>query len=223
MTTTHFRNCNLCEAMCGIEIETENGVITTIIGDKKDTFSRGHICPKAVAMKDIYEDPNRLKKPVKRTPDGWKTISWEEAYSEVVSKLKDIQARYGNNAVGVYQGNPSIHNMGTTMNSPTFFRQLKTKNMFSATSTDQLPHHFAAWLMFGHPLLLPIPFAYRVLSLQISLQILSRSSTSAQAVLVLQFAADGKVSERMIPFVTAFVDGVDLTAKRITVDWQSDY
>ncbi len=157
MTTTHYRNCNLCEAMCGIEIKTEGGVITTIIGDKNDPFSRGHICPKAVAMKDIYEDPNRLKKPVKRTPDGWKTISWEEAYSEVVSKLKDIQSRYGNNAVGVYQGNPSIHNMGTTMNSPTFFRQLKTKNMFSATSTDQLPHHFAAWLMFGHPLLLPIP------------------------------------------------------------------
>lgn len=157
MTTTHFRNCNLCEAMCGIEIKTEDGVITTIAGDKNDPFSRGHICPKAVAMKDIYEDPNRLKKPVKRTPDGWKTISWAEAYGEVVSKLKDIQSRYGNNAVGVYQGNPSIHNMGTTINSPTFFRLLKTKNMFSATSTDQLPHHFAAWLMFGHPLLLPIP------------------------------------------------------------------
>lgn len=157
MTTYHYRNCNLCEAMCGIEIQTENGVITTITGDKNDPFSRGHICPKAVAMKDIYTDPNRLKKPVKKTAEGWQQISWDEAFEEVVSKIKDIQSRYGNNAVGVYQGNPSIHNIGTTMNSPTFFRLLKTKNMFSATSTDQLPHHFAAWLMFGHPLLLPVP------------------------------------------------------------------
>ena len=59
MTTTHYRTCNLCEAMCGLEIKTENGSITTIAGDKNDAFSRGHICPKAVAMKDIYEDPNR--------------------------------------------------------------------------------------------------------------------------------------------------------------------
>ncbi len=157
MTTTHYRTCNLCEAMCGLEIKTENGTITTIAGDKNDAFSRGHICPKAVAMKDIYEDPNRLKTPVKRTADGWKPISWEAAYSEIVDKLKDIQAKHGNNAVGVYQGNPSIHNLGTTLFSPSFFRLLKTKNMFSATSTDQLPHHFAALLMFGHYFLLPIP------------------------------------------------------------------
>lgn len=43
-------------------------------------LARGHICPKAVALQDIYEDPNRLKKPLKRTADGWKEISWEAAF-----------------------------------------------------------------------------------------------------------------------------------------------
>ncbi len=157
MTTTHFRTCNLCEAMCGLEIRVENSVIMTIAGDKKDPFSRGHICPKAVAMKDIYNDPNRLKTPVRRTADGWEAISWSEAFAEIVEKTRAIQTKYGNNAVGVYQGNPSIHNWGTTLNSANFFRLLRTKNMFSATSADQLPHHFAAWQMFGHPMLLPIP------------------------------------------------------------------
>lgn len=48
-------------------------------------------------------------------------------------------------------------------------------------------------------------------------------STGPQTVLVLGYEADGKAQERMIPFVSAYVDGVDLQARRITVDWQPDY
>ncbi|GAB3505937.1 molybdopterin oxidoreductase family protein [Emticicia fontis] len=143
--------------MCGLEIKVEDGKVIKIEGDKNDPFSRGHICPKAVALKDIYEDPNRLKFPLKRTADGWQQISWEDAFEEVISRIKEIQAKYGNNAVGMYQGNPSVHNLGTSMNSPGLARALHTKNLFSATSADQLPHHFAAWQMFGHPMLMPIP------------------------------------------------------------------
>jgi anaerobic selenocysteine-containing dehydrogenase len=143
--------------MCGLEIKTEGQAILSISGDAQDPFSRGHICPKAVALKDIYEDLNRLRSPVKRTPQGWEPISWEEAMETIVSRIQGIQQEYGKNAVGLYQGNPSIHNLGTTMNSPIFARSLGSKSIFSATSTDQLPHHFASWLMFGHPMLIPIP------------------------------------------------------------------
>ena len=155
---THFRACNLCEAICGLEITVnENNEILTINGDKKDPFSRGHICPKAVGLKDIYLDKNRLKQPVRRTETGWETISWDEAFDEVASKLKAIQAQYGKDAVGIYQGNPSVHNSGTLLSAPALLRALGTKNRFSATSADQLPHHFVSSLMFGHPLLLPVP------------------------------------------------------------------
>jgi anaerobic selenocysteine-containing dehydrogenase len=155
---THFRACNLCEAICGLEITVnDQNEILTIKGDEKDPFSRGHICPKAVGMKDIYLDKNRLKQPVRRTSTGWEVISWEEAFTEVTAKFKAIQAQHGKDAVGVYQGNPSVHNSGTLLSAPGFLRALGTKNRFSATSADQLPHHFAAWQMFGHPLLLPIP------------------------------------------------------------------
>ena len=143
--------------MCGLEIKLENGQITSIAGDKNDPFSRGHICPKAVALKDIYEDPNRLKTPMKRTPQGWQAISWTEAMDAVVEGIQSIQQKYGNNAVALYQGNPSIHNLGTTLNSPAFAKSLRSKNLYSATSTDQLPHHYASWQLFGHPLLVPIP------------------------------------------------------------------
>jgi anaerobic selenocysteine-containing dehydrogenase len=143
--------------MCGLEIKHENGQITSIAGDKQDPFSRGHICPKAVALKDIYEDPNRLRSPLRRTAQGWEKISWPEAITEVVAGIQRIQAQYGHNAVAMYQGNPSIHNLGTVMNAPVFAKSLRSKNLYSATSTDQLPHHYASWQLFGHPLLIPIP------------------------------------------------------------------
>ena len=157
MSDIHYRACNLCEAICGIEIKLENNVITSIAGDKNDPFSRGHVCPKAVALKDVYEDANRLKMPMKRTGDEWREISWEAAFDEIETKVKDIQTRFGRNAIAVFQGNPSVHNFGTLLNSGELLKSLKTQNNYSATSVDQLPHHFAAWTMFGHPLLMPIP------------------------------------------------------------------
>ncbi len=157
MSEKHYRNCNLCEAICGIEITHEGGKILSITGDKLDPFSRGHICPKAVALKDIYEDPNRLKTPVMRTENGWREIGWEEAFDETAARILDIQGRFGRDAVAVYQGNPTVHNLGTMLNSRELLKAVKTKNNYSATSVDQLPHHFASWAMFGHPFLIPVP------------------------------------------------------------------
>lgn len=157
MSEVHYRTCNICEAICGIEIKHEKGKVLSIAGDKNDPFSRGHICPKAVALKDIDEDPNRLKFPVKRTASGWQQISWDEAFGEIAARINETQTRYGRNSVAVYQGNPSVHNLGTMLNGRRLLKSLKTKNNFSATSVDQLPHHFAGWAMFGHPLLIPIP------------------------------------------------------------------
>jgi anaerobic selenocysteine-containing dehydrogenase len=153
----HYRNCNLCEAICGVEITHEDGKILSIVGDKLDPFSRGHICPKAVALKDIYEDTDRLRRPVRKVDGAWQEIGWDEAFDEVSGRLRGIQDRYGRDAVAVYQGNPSVHNLGTMLNSRELLKALKTKNNFSATSVDQLPHHFASWAMFGHPFLIPIP------------------------------------------------------------------
>ena len=157
MQNKHYRNCNLCEAICGIEITHEDGNIISIAGDKLDPFSRGHICPKAVALRDIYEDPNRLRTPVRRTADGWQEIDWAEAFDETAKRMSEIQSKFGRDAVAVYQGNPTVHNLGTMLNSRDLLKALGTKNNYSATSVDQLPHHFASWAMLGHPFLIPIP------------------------------------------------------------------
>ena len=153
----HYRNCNLCEAICGIEITGEAERHLNIRGDKDDPFSRGYICPKAVALQDFHFDTDRLRHPVRRTPTGWQRMAWDEAFNEVAKNLKGIYAEYGRNSIATYLGNPVVHNYGALLFAPPFLRSLHTRNRFSATSVDQLAHHLAAYLMFGHQLLLPVP------------------------------------------------------------------
>ncbi|MCO7596807.1 MULTISPECIES: molybdopterin oxidoreductase family protein [Pseudomonas] len=161
-TTLHHRACHLCEAICGLNIELAHEAdgrvrIASIKGDPHDPFSRGHICPKAVALQDIQDDPDRLRQPHRRVGGGWQPIAWDEAFALAADRLWSIQQAHGRNAVAVYQGNPSVHNYGLMTHSNYFLGLLKTRNRFSATSVDQLPHHLASYLMYGHGLLLPVP------------------------------------------------------------------
>ncbi len=153
----HFRTCTLCEAMCGVVIEVEQGHVASIRGDRDDPFSRGHVCPKAMGLKDLHEDPDRLRRPVRRSGTAWTEIDWEDALDETGRRLREIQDAHGRDAVAIYQGNPTVHNYGTMLFSPAFTRTLRSKNTYSATSVDQLPHMLASYLMFGHQLMIPIP------------------------------------------------------------------
>ncbi len=154
---THFRTCNLCEAMCGIDIKHDGQQVLSIKGDKDDPFSQGYICPKATALQDLHEDPDRLRHPVERTADGWKQISWSEALDKVAAGIQAVQQQYGQNAFGVYLGNPNVHNMGGMLTIKHLLHSLKTRSRFSATSVDQLPHHIVSMHLFGHMLRIPVP------------------------------------------------------------------
>ncbi|WP_334059878.1 molybdopterin oxidoreductase family protein [Alteromonas sp. S005] len=158
----HYSTCTLCEAMCGIEVATKGRQILSIKGDKDNPFSQGYSCPKASALKDLYDDPDRLKQPVKRVSleggeSEWEEITWDEAFDLVANNLHSIQQAHGNNAVGVYLGNPNAHNMGSILFGPYFYRALKSHNRYSATSVDQLPHHIVSRRLFGHISQIPIP------------------------------------------------------------------
>ena len=159
---THHRVCHLCEAMCGLVIRTEGDTVTDIRGDKDDPLSRGHVCPKAVALQDIHEDPDRLRKPLKRirtAPGEYQhvEIEWSEALDLAANALASTIEKQGVDAVGAYFGNPSVHNYGMLTHQRNLFRHIRTRNRFSATSVDQLPHHLVSLWCFGHMLLHPIP------------------------------------------------------------------
>lgn len=157
--------CNLCEAICGLTFQVQGdgpqARIISVKGNDADPLSRGHICPKAVALKDLHEDPDRLRQPVRRVVEGgvtrWEPIGWEQAFDMVVEGLVKVREQHGANAVAVYQGNPNVHNWGNITHGHLFFSQLKTRARFSATSADQLPHHVVAHWLYGHQLAIPIP------------------------------------------------------------------
>ncbi len=151
--------CTLCEAMCSLEVRLDgDGAIASMRGHEEDPLSRGHICPKAFALQDLHEDPDRLRRPVRRTDDGgWREVSWDEAIAFAASRLAAVQREHGDEAVAVYQGNPNVHSLGALTHNPTLVRLLRTRNRFSATSVDQLPHHVVAWALYGHQFLLPVP------------------------------------------------------------------
>ena len=161
-TRTHHRVCHLCEAMCGLVIQTEGDKVTDVRGDKDDPLSRGHVCPKAVALQDIHEDPDRLRKPMKRirtAPGEYQhvEIEWSEALDLAVDALASTIEKQGIDAIGAYFGNPAVHNYGMLTHQRNLFRHIRTRNRFSATSVDQLPHHLVSLWCFGHMLLHPIP------------------------------------------------------------------
>lgn len=156
-TQTHYRTCNLCEASCGLVIEHRNGHILSIKGDAKDPLSEGHICPKGVALQDLQNDPDRLRKPLKKTAHGWQEIGWQQAFDEIGNNLRRIQQQYSKDAVGLYLGNPTAHNHGALLMLAPLIRALNTRSRFSATSCDQLPHMLACKEMFGHFANFPIP------------------------------------------------------------------
>jgi anaerobic selenocysteine-containing dehydrogenase len=157
MTTTHYRSCPLCEATCGVAIEVDGDRVVSVRGDDADPFSKGYICPKGTALADLHHDPDRLRTPMRRSGDTWSPLGWDEALDLVAYKLRDIRSAHGADAIAIYQGNPTAHNLGLLTYGQLALRTLGTKNMYSATSLDQLPHMLAALQMFGNQLLMPVP------------------------------------------------------------------
>jgi anaerobic selenocysteine-containing dehydrogenase len=154
---THYGACNLCEAICGLEFKVRDGKIVSIKGDADDPLSRGHICPKAVALQDLHEDPDRLRKPQRRIGERWVEVSWDEAFDDIADRLAAIHARHGANSIAAYLGNPSVHNWGNMTHASAFLGPLRTRSRYSATSVDQLPHQLVAYWLYGHQLLISVP------------------------------------------------------------------
>lgn len=162
-TRTAFRTCPLCEATCGLEIEIVDGEVKRIRGDRADVFSHGFICPKGSTLQHLHEDPDRLRQPVARTgvdADGapiFEAISWDEAYRIAGEKLAEVRAAHGNEAIGVYLGNPNVHNLGWTTHSRALIKAIGAKAMFSASTVDQMPRHVASGYLYGGGGTMPVP------------------------------------------------------------------
>ena len=163
MTRTAFRTCPLCEAGCGLEItlkdapEDAGEEVVRIRGDRDDVFSKGYICPKGSTLKQLHEDPDRLRRPLVRRGDTHVEVSWDEAFAEVERLLLPVLERHGRDACAAYLGNPSAHSTAGQLYARPLLRALGTTNVFSASTVDQRPKEISSALMFGGGLNVPVP------------------------------------------------------------------
>jgi anaerobic selenocysteine-containing dehydrogenase len=153
----HYRTCPFCEATCGLEIETEGRDVVSIRGDEEDVLSHGFICPKAYGLKELHEDPDRLTTPLVRRDGELVEATWEEAFEEIDGRLPPILEEHGRNAAAAYIGNPNAHNLSALVYGSAFLRALGSKNIYSASTVDQMPKHVSSGLMFGTMLSIAVP------------------------------------------------------------------
>jgi len=155
--TIHHRICPLCEACCGLQIKVQDGQLISIRGHDQDVLSEGYLCPKGVALKDLHEDPDRLRTPLIKRNGVHQSATWQEAFAEIDRRLPPIIAAHGRNATAVVVGNPSAHKIGLLSYFPKLARALGTQNVFSASTLDQMPKQLASGMMFGHWLSIALP------------------------------------------------------------------
>jgi anaerobic selenocysteine-containing dehydrogenase len=154
---TALRTCPLCEATCGLEITLAGEEVVSIRGDEDDVFSQGFICPKGYALKELHNDPDRVRTPLIRNADGgFSPATWDEAFALIDSRLSPILAA-DRNAVAVYLGNPNAHNLSSLLYSKVLTRTLGSRNIYSASTVDQFPKQKASALMFGTGTTVPVP------------------------------------------------------------------
>ncbi len=154
---TALRICPFCEATCGLTLTIDDGRVTGARGDHDDVFSAGFICPKGASFGELDNDPDRLTRPLVRRDGVLTEATWDEAYAVVAERLGAVIAAHGGAAVGVYLGNPNAHTVAGALYAPLILKGLGTRQVFSASTLDQMPKHVALGLMYGSPIAFTVP------------------------------------------------------------------
>ena len=155
------RICPLCEACCGLSLTVSGSGaqarVIAIRGDEHDVFSRGYLCPKAVALKDLEDDPDRLRQPLVKRDGRFVEATWEEAHAEIARRLVPLVAEHGRDALAFTLGNPNVHRLGLGLYVQRLLRAAGSRNVYSASTLDQMPRQLASGWMYGHALTVPVP------------------------------------------------------------------
>jgi anaerobic selenocysteine-containing dehydrogenase len=157
VVSTQPRICHLCEATCGLLVDVEDGRIVAAKGDPDHVLSHGYLCPKGAALPELDNDPDWLDAPRVRRGDGFVEVSWDEAFDEVDRLVTAVVEQHGRDALAVYLGNPNVHNLAGQLYGRVLIKALGTRNVFSASTVDQMPKHRSCAEMFGDPLAIPVP------------------------------------------------------------------
>jgi anaerobic selenocysteine-containing dehydrogenase len=153
----HLYTCPLCEAMCGLEIEVEQGRVAHIRPNRDDEWSRGHICPKGATLGAVHHDPDRIRTPMVKIDGEWHEASWDEAFRRCTELLTPIIEKYGISAVTAYVGNPLAHSFSLARYSGVLLGMSGMPITYSPGTVDQWPKNLSSHLMYGGWWSFPVP------------------------------------------------------------------
>ncbi|KDF00108.1 molybdopterin-binding oxidoreductase [Mycolicibacterium aromaticivorans JS19b1 = JCM 16368] len=158
MSRTALRICPFCEATCGMVLTIDdNERVSSARGDRDDVFSHGFICPKGASFPELDNDPDRLQKPLVRRDGELVETSWAEAFAATAEGLQRVIADTGGSSVAVYLGNPNAHTIAGSLYGPVVIKSLGTRQVYSASTLDQMPKHVSCGYLFGNPLAFTLP------------------------------------------------------------------
>ena len=151
--------CRICESLCGMVAEVEDGRLVSLRPDKEHPLSAGFACQKGIAFTEVVNDPDRVTTPLRRRPDGgFDQVSWDDALSDIATRLSDIHRRHGSQAVGWYFGNPGAFSYSHLLAVVLFVNGLGLgTHLFTASSQDTHSRIMASQLLYGVPSTVPIP------------------------------------------------------------------
>jgi anaerobic selenocysteine-containing dehydrogenase len=151
--------CRICEPLCGMVATVEDGRLTQLRPDEEHPLSRGYACPKGIAMTGVQNDPDRVIYPLKRVggPGEFERTTWDEAMASIAARLQRSLDLHGPDSLAWYMGNPGAFSYSHTLWVKGFLDGLGSPHYYSAGSQDVNNRFAASALLYGSPLLLPIP------------------------------------------------------------------
>lgn len=150
--------CRICEPLCGMVASVEDGRLVALRPDKDHPLSSGFACQKGIAFTEVVNDPDRVTTPLRRGPDGFEPVSWDEALADIAARLSDILRRHGSGAIGWYMGNPAAFSYSHLFGVMAFIKGVgRHSHYFTASSQDTSNRLAASQFLYGTPTSVPIP------------------------------------------------------------------
>ncbi|WP_407661724.1 molybdopterin-containing oxidoreductase family protein [Mycolicibacterium neworleansense] len=136
----------------------EDGRLTSLRPDKDHPLSAGFACQKGIAFTEVVNDPDRVTMPLKRTPDGFEPVSWDEALDDIAARLDAIHRHHGSGAVAWYMGNPAAFSYSHLFAAMAFAKGIGgDSHFFSSSTQDTSSRLLANQFLYGAPFPVPIP------------------------------------------------------------------
>jgi len=154
---TQHTFCRICESLCGLEVTTENNKVVEIRPDDKHVSSAGFSCIKGLKQHEMYNSPDRLKYPMKKTEAGFERISWTKTLKEIGQKVRKIIKEDGPDSIGMYVGTAAGFSVLHPVFAQGFMTGIGSKSMFSSSTQDCSNKFAASGLIYGFPFTLPFP------------------------------------------------------------------